>query len=59
MSRQSSWMMKTPLYDDLSLVMHYEGFFHIQGERYPVSGTGTFEFARAATPNSLLLTLYH
>lgn len=53
-SRQSSWMMKTPLYDDLSLVMHYEGFFHIQGERYPVSGTGTFEFARAATPHSLL-----
>ncbi|MPW44767.1 DUF6670 family protein [Acinetobacter guerrae] len=54
LSRQASWMIKTPLCDHFSLMMHYEGIFEFEGEHYPVSGIGSFEFSRSATPHSLI-----
>ena len=52
--RQASWLMKSPVYDHFSLMMHYQGSFNLEGENIAVSGMGTFEFARAATPHLLI-----
>ncbi|WP_130802658.1 DUF6670 family protein [Acinetobacter ihumii] len=52
--RQASWLMKSPVYDHFSLMMHYQGHFNLQGEQIEVAGMGSFEFARAATPHLLI-----
>lgn len=52
-SKQASWYAKTMVYDHLSLLMQYEGQISTDGEVRSISGLGSFEFARSATPHSL------
>lgn len=48
-----SWFVKSPVYDHISLLSHYDGVIRVDGRAQTVSGLCTFEYAASIGPYSL------